>query len=380
MSGDGRFVLLATLWMKGFSGTPVVTRNIARGLLGRGWRVAVYAREIGGAANQLLTASIPVINELGKLGVAPDLIQFTHHPTGVPTLVAFPDAPLIQFCQDADAWHEHPVDLERIRRHLAVDEACRDRLVLQGGIPNGETGLLLNAIDVMRTPRSANPPPDRPRRALIVANRHAGHVPAIEAACGAMGVETTTVGYGVGKPIDGLEPLMLKADVVFGAARVALEAMAVGCAAIVCDARGFAGLATPEVFDDWRLKNFGRRVLLRPVTPQAVKDALAAYDAAAAFAVTERVRAECSLERQLDQLEAIYEQVLADHAAAGPVDRAREASDLAAYLNRWLPRSEPIWPWQRERDDLIETCARLTAENAVLSAELEASGSQRRPP
>ena len=47
---------------------------------------------------------------------------------------------------------------------------------------------------------------------------------------------------------------------------MALEAAAVGCSVVVCDARGFAGLLDTANMEAWRRMNLGVGLLTRPTT------------------------------------------------------------------------------------------------------------------
>jgi hypothetical protein len=187
-------------------------------------------------------------------------------------------------------------------------------------------------------------------------------------------VEHRAVGFGIGQPAWDLEAQMAEADVVVGAARIALEAMAVGCAALVCDARGLAGVATAASFEAWRSWNFGFRLLDRPVTVEGVLSALEAYDAVDAAAVSARVRSECGLESALDRLEAAYEAVLASDRARTDADRERDAVALSAYLHKWLPLHAESGPFGPQIKAWREQAQRSEAELNSLVEELERQG------
>ena len=366
-----RSVFFAQLELKTLSGTVINTRAWAGELARRGWQVGVFAREGDEAKRLLREAGIPVSTDIATIAHPPDVIHFSHHPAAVPLLLRCPDTPAVHMCQDADVWFEQPLSLERIRRRLAVDAACRDRILMEAGPEAGEVELSPNTVDLRRFPERATPLPKRPRRALIVANREGQHVPTLEAACAAAGIETTTAGYGVGRPYAALETAMAEADVVFGAARIALEGMAAGAAVVVCDHRGLAGMATTEVFDRWRADNFGRRILGQAITPGTVRHALEGYDAADAAAVTGRVRAEAAVERQVDQLERAYEEAIALQKAR-PHDRRKELAQIAQYLSYYLPGHSPNpSTWSSERAAFRARELELLRERDALAARLE---------
>jgi hypothetical protein len=367
------FVLITNGWLNGRSGTEVVTRDYALGLARRGWRVAAHAQHLGPPMSEELRGHVELVHDLAALDETPDLIHGQHHPKIVPALVRFPAAPAIQLCHDPLVWFDEALRLERIRARAAVDTLCRARVAREAGVPEDSVALLPNAIDFGHC-RPRPPLPERPRRALIVAHHSADHVPACVAACQQAGLEVALAGFAAGRPLKDLPGEMAGFDIVFGAARIALEALAVGCAVVVCDARGLAGMARSADFAAWRPANFGRALLTSPVTPETVGRALADYAPQDAAELSAQVRAECGLEAALDRLEAFYAQAIAAHRAAPPIDAAREAADLAAYLQRAL--SIDVWgsPWGDAHERLSNEAALKTAKLDGLIAELQRRG------
>jgi hypothetical protein len=152
--------------------------------------------------------------------------------------------------------------------------------------------------------------------------KQAGHVTDVQAACKLAGLETEVVGPGVGVFVDDLPRRLRQADIVFATARMAIEAMAVGCAVIVVDERGLAGLVTDDVVADWRDDNFGQRLLTRAVTVEALVDEIARYDAAAAARVAADVRANNNLDRALSIYESIYRDAIDANDPVGGYPRS----------------------------------------------------------
>jgi hypothetical protein len=125
-------------------------------------------------------------------------------------------------------------------------------------------------------------------------------------------------------------------------ARAAKEAIAAGCAVVVCDHRGFAGLVTTDVVDEWRRYNFGRRVLTQPTTGDRLDDAFARYDPNDAARVSAAVRAQDGLDAHIDRLEAVYASIL-DGAATD--DPAADLEALAPFLEDFLISLDFSRPW-----------------------------------
>ena len=121
-----------------------------------------------------------------------------------------------------------------------MDQPCLDG-ILAAGVPVERTTIIANGVDTARF-RVRDPLPPRPGRAVVFSNYASedNYVPAVRAACARMGIEVDVVGAAAGAPAARPEDLLPGYDLVFGKARAAIEAMAVGCAVIVADADGLA--------------------------------------------------------------------------------------------------------------------------------------------
>ena len=118
-----------------------------------------------------------------------------------------------------------------------------------------------------------------------------------------------------GELSDQLEKVLPRYDIVFATARMALEAAAVGCAVVVVDGRGFAGMLRSENLKAWRRLNFGVGLLTAPVTAASLDAAIAAYDAADAAEVCERLRAEASADDYAAAYLELYTQAIGEGVA-----------------------------------------------------------------
>ena len=105
-----------------------------------------------------------------------------------------------------------------------------------------------------------------------------------------MGLELDEFGHGSGRVVPDIENRLGDYDLVFASARMALEAATAGCAVIVCDDRGFAGMLSSRNLPAWRPMNFGVGILALPETPENLHRAIAEYDAADAATVTDELR------------------------------------------------------------------------------------------
>src|SRR6266496_4757809 len=149
------------------AGSELYVRDIALSLLRRGHTPIVFSTLLGKVADELLAATIPVIDDLNNLAVEPDIIHGHHQMETMMALLHFQDVPAINLCHSWIHWQEGPVLFPRVLRYVAVDFTCRDRLIYREGIPEDRVSVLLNFVDLKRFQPRAHPLPARPRRALL---------------------------------------------------------------------------------------------------------------------------------------------------------------------------------------------------------------------
>jgi glycosyltransferase involved in cell wall biosynthesis len=358
-------VLLTNITLGSRSGTETYVRDLAVGLLERGHLPVVYSPEAGAMAEEIRAATVPVVDDLADTTVVPDVIHGHHGPETLTALLHFGGVPAVFVCHDWSAWHDVPPRFPRILRYVAVDDTCRDKLVVENRIPASRVEVLLNSVDLRRF-RPRGPLPERPKRALVFSHRATEELVApLREACGRSGVELDVIGDGSGNPTREPERVLGEYDLVFARGRSALEAMAVGAAVIVCDAGRLGGLVTVDRFERLRRLNFGIRALREAAEPAALLEEIARYDPADAAAVSRSVRETAGLEHAVDAHLALYEAVVAEHRARPAGDPVEEGRAAAAYVRWWGPR------W-RERDRLAAEAAALGAERDHLRAESEA--------
>jgi hypothetical protein len=332
-------VLITNHRLAGRGGTEVYVRDVAIALQERGHSVAVYTSSPGEVAAELRLATIPVVDDPAALGEAPDVIHGQHHLETMTALLAFPGVPAVSVCHGWLPWIEAPARFPRIRRYVAVDAVCRDRLVLEHGIGQERVHTLLNFVDLARFPKRGGLPA-RPRRALVFSGhtRDAAFVPPIRSACEREGIQLDVVGAGEGNTTDDPGRLLRGYDVVFAKGRSALEALAVGAAVVPCDAVGMGPLVTTGNWRRLRALNFGIRVLRDPVVTDRVLKQLRRYDAADAACVSAEVRASAAYGNAVDELVGLYRAVIGEQEAAPAGDSAEELRAAAVYLRSLTPR------------------------------------------
>ena len=362
-------VLLTNNTLAGRAGTELYVRDVALELVRRGHQPMAYSTSLGAVAEELRAAGVPAVQALSDLGQPPDIIHGQHHYDTLTALLWFPETPAVYFCHGAVPWEEKPFRFPQILRYVAVDEACRERLIVEGGVPEDEIETVLNFYDSTRFPARA-PLPARAGRALAFGNvfTESGGLPALREACNGRGLSMDAVGLGVDRVAAEPGPLIAQYDVVFAKGRSAIEAMGVGAAVVLCGDDRMGPLVTTANFDSLRRVNFGYRTLTRPLTAEGVAAELSGYDAVDAEAVARHVRENCELRAAVDRIVGIYAQVLsaaASRPAPSPLARSRAVS---AYL-RQTATHHKISDSILFAQGIVEDSRRRTA---VLERELEA--------
>ena len=333
-------VLITNCWLDARTGTELYVRDLALALQRAGHLPMAYSPLLGEVAAELRQAGVPATDDLSGPLPTPDIVHGHHTFETLAALTRFPSTPGLYVEHDAVAWQDEPLHHPRLLRHLAVDEVCRERLVV-AGIDANDTEVVPNGVDLMRFVRRP-PLPASPRRALVLTNSPGGSfVTAIADACAARGLSLDVLGGVSGQPVLP-ENVLADYDVVFAKARTALEAMAVGCAVVVCDQRGVAGMLTRQVQDEWRQWNFGRKLLTQRHTAGAIAAELDRYDREDAAQCTDVARAEYSLDVMVGRLVEIYEEVVKQHVA--------ESSDPVAELVALAPRVARLGPLRLTED------------------------------
>jgi hypothetical protein len=343
-SPEPRRVLIATITLEGGTGTAVYTRDLALALLRRGHLPLVYASLTGPLAEELRRATIPVVTNLDDMAAPPDVIHGHHQFEILTALTRFPRVPALFVCHDGRTWHSIPPVGPRIGMYVALDRNCRDRMVFEHGIPEQSIHVLTNPVDLQRIARRS-PLPPKPGRALVFSNKAEEEtwVKPIRAACESRGIALEIGGAAAGRPIDRPEEVLPQYDLVFAKARCAIEALASGCAVIVCDEQGLAGLVTTSSLEAMRQLNFGARTLRRAITDTDIGGEIDRYDPADAAAVCERIRQSADSDLLADQFISLYDELCTRPPAEGDelLAVSRSLSRMAAQLYAHVGTGQP---------------------------------------
>lgn len=211
---------------------------------------------------------------------------------------------------------------------------------------------LRQPVDVKRFyPRTALHDP--PLRALVLSNYVSyDRLELVRDACADAGIECEQLGSPAGVWTDQAEVELCRADIVFGKARVIVEAMASGRAAYVYDHSGGDGWVTPERYDLLEADNFGGQAEATATDREQLRRDLAAYSP--------------------EMGPANRDLAVANHSARG------HAHELVALFERFAGRRERIDAPMSELSRLARLqwvnemrAVHLAAENQRLRDQLE---------
>ena len=332
----GLRILITNNALAARNGTTVYVRDLALGLLKRGHTPLAYSTILGDVADELRAASVSVVDDLNQLEIVPDVIHGHEHMETMTALLHFPGVPAIHFCHSPIVWYDTPIVFPRVLRYVAVDHACRDRLMVRHGIQEDRIRVLLNFVDLDRFKVRNTPLPSRPKRALIFSNyaNSQTHVPAVREACRRAQIQLDVVGSGGKNESVRPEEIVGEYDLVFAKGRCALEALAVGSAVILCDAPGVGPMVTTGEFDKLRPLNLGLSTLRESLSPDVLMREIERYDSADAAAVSRLVRATAGHEFVIDELISLYEEVIDEYQTSARMSSDEEGRAAAAYLRQ----------------------------------------------
>ncbi|QIF04168.1 hypothetical protein [Roseimicrobium sp. ORNL1] len=365
--------IVLTNWMlTGRSGMELYIRDLALGLKKRGWEPTIFSLKTGPLAEELREEGVAVVTRVEDLPPDAALIHGHHSFMTVMALLACRKARSLFVSHASLFWQEEPPAFPRILAYVGVDDLCRERVARDLQCPVDVVRFIGNSVDLVRfTPRS--PLPASPKRALLFSNYAAEHtfLPVVREACQQAGLELDVIGSGVLHQVPDPERVLKEYDIVFAKARCAMEALATGCATVLCGPEGVGTLVTRDNFDRLRRDNFGRRCLSLSMTAENLLAGIRQYDAADGDAVGRHARKELDLDHVIDQWVALYKDLL---AMPCPMDEATEFAAAAKMFEKLSPPLFSTFELESARDYLQHEVGKLTQAKAQLEMKLTQAG------
>jgi hypothetical protein len=310
-------VTLCNVQLSTRTGTEIVTRDFALGLLKRGHEVSVLTQANGPIAQELRANNIQVT--LNHLEIPrPDVIHIHHNMTeALQLLQRYPDVPALSMCHDSRDDYTFAANHPSIKTLFGVSLACRLKVAADTGIALDNIGTFHNYVDLEKMPLRQSPLPLLPAQWLFVGEKYPGDDMAemLRNVADRFGARLRTVGpfaeRHLNHVVENLAPHFVSSDLVFASARCAIEAAATGAGVIVTDPRGIAGFLGPRPWRKWSDHNLGLGCFSKPVTPLSLAKSVLRWNPWKAAAVSNLVRQERALTMGLDRLEAIYDNLAA---------------------------------------------------------------------
>lgn len=391
-------ILLTNFTMAGRHGSVMYVRDLAASLFRRGQQPVVYAPELGEVAHELRAETIPVTDDLRNITAPPDIIIGNTHPDTMCALLQFPGTPAIFVLHAWDVWLADAPKFPRLRRYVAVDETVRDWLVSQRGIPEERVRLIYNGVDLDRF-KPREPLPEKPERAAVFSNYigETSGLGIIREACRRCGITLDVIGETGGQVVSRPEEILRRHDIVFGKARCALEAMATGCAVIMCDYGRLGGIVTSQNWPELRRMNFGRRAIRHKLNVENVIAEIGKYSRNDARDVSRCIRDVANVNDMVEALLALCRETITEHMRVGSPGPEAESRAVAEYvratslfaetmrLREELSREQAQTQMFREEAERLQRemtdhdghkLAPLQRDNAILQRELAAAHSQ----
>jgi hypothetical protein len=311
-------------------GSELFTAEVTAELSRRGHETAVFTTVGGPFAEGLRQAGLTVVENPAACPFTPDVIHGQHHLETMAALTAWPRTPALYFLHGYGPWEERPPVHPRLLRYAVPCPAFLPWLELCCAASGPAVHLIRNFFDPAKFP-ARRPTARLLGRALVYHNTMdpSGTIfRAIAEACATTGLHLETAGASFQRVLDDPGATLPEYDVVFASGRSAREAMACGCAVVPVTREQTGAWISPEEFDHALDQNF----TLRPDGPTHTAppaEVLRGIRPETLPALAARVRGTLTLSCAVDQLEALYQEIL---ALPLPDDPAAEAAALASYL------------------------------------------------
>jgi hypothetical protein len=344
-------IVAAAHALSGAGGSESYLVTVSDHLQRLGHDVWLHTSELGRSTDAATRLGVRVASLERELPPAPDVLLVQDAIVACELAARYPATPQV-FVAHSDIFDAQlPPQCRDVVAAVVVLYDRVERRVRALSEPIAQIARLTQPIDVERF-KPTQPLRTPPRVAMALGNYvHGQRLALLRRACDRAGVELRHIGaHGEGeRPAD----LVLNdADIVFGKARVILEAMACGRAAYVFDHNGGDGWVTPDTYERLAADNFGGQSLAATIDEDTIVADLARYDAGMSV-----------VNRDL---------VVANHSAT------KHAAALAALLGRVAraPRSAQVDAPLRELARLVRLYHRADMQAFVLRAEVEALASR----
>jgi hypothetical protein len=257
--------------------TYVITLGEQLQLLGH--RLVVFTMEPGDASNLAAQRGLEVIVSEDELPDACDVVIANDAVTSYRMADRYPLVPQIFVVHSEDYLVTQPPQVgDIVQAAVVLHDRVGRRVRALANVP--DLIRLRQPIDVKRFAPLV-PLNDPPQRALLLGNwARDDRRDLVAGVCRELGIECVQRGFLTGDPTIEPEADIGVVDIVFGKARVILEAMSCGRAAYVYDHNGGDGWVTPERYELLEADNFGGQAEPVAIDAERLRRDLSEYDRA----------------------------------------------------------------------------------------------------
>ncbi len=348
-------ILITNHSLRQRGGTQSVVIDLCRLLRKRGHDVMIFSARLGHISELLTDELFPVVSDLSRLPMRPDIIHGQHHMETMAALLALPDVPAICYIHGIVPLQERVAVHPRILRYINLSHNANKRVILEKNIPPERMSALPNFLRL----EHFSPPKTAPvkLRSAVFCSRIPPRPWILEhlrRICEERGITFhQELDWVKGNVVDPL-PIYDRHDLVFGTGRTALEALARGCAVSTTDGEMLGPLLTPDNVAARREINLSRAIWEEGLAASELAAQIDAYQPAAQTETTAFIRQHADAESAIDQLVALYEATVEEWKkhTPDPVLEAAAASDYLRALIPFVERGQRLERYQSENKHL----------------------------
>ena len=319
--------------------SELYTLELAHKLIQKGHCVIVYCPRLGPLADAFLEATIPVVDCLSSIENAPDII---HGQSGLETLTAmirFTETPVVYVMHDWTSPFDRPPLLERIRKYIAVEQTCFDRLTLKVGCPAERSTILHPTVDIDKFWKRHSLP-EQPKNALFYSeDLDQGPLTDLQGACDDQEIKLDRSDAILKECPQPLEAVLPKYDLVFAHGRCAAEAIAAGCAVVLCSKTKSGPIVSSGEVQRFSRFNFGMRLLPHDHSKGRLIHVIKNYNAEDAESASNAVRTAASSNDWIAELLEFYEAAIEEFKTNQDFwtshAKITETQQMAKFLSAW---------------------------------------------
>ncbi len=335
-------IVMTNIVMAERTGTEVATYELSLELHKRGHRVFVYSPTLGRLASDLSNRGVPVVDDISQINIIPDVIHGNHNVALATAMIRFRESPAIFVCHDAASPFDKPFLSPRITKYVAVDYACRERLIACG-VDDHKIEDVINAVDLAAYHEREIFSPT-PNKALAIIkefqnkNLKERYISTLIECCKIKNISIELVGRGVNNEIAYLSSLIYDFDICFSYSRSAIESCCAGAQVIITDEFSYGGVLDASLVKTWPKNHLGRRVSLGVVDKKNILAGIDSYD----VSVVRDAMIACRELTNLSTLVLTWERIYNDSISnfhKSSFDSVSDDKNLSYFISGFLPRA-----------------------------------------